>query len=232
MPLMRSPDSSSTWIDQGSRPPSAAGLYCANAGGPVGHDREQPRPTTADPRPEAPVADVGVGLQPEIVWRHVPGGVLLEQGGQAVHVVLLEGLHVAGEQGLLVVVQRVGRRGRIDLARRERRPGALQRAVDRGDRRAEQLGDLVGLPVQDLAQDEHRPLPRRQVLERGDERQPDRLAGDGDIRGIAAGRDGPVIGDRLDPGVLGQRWRERRGRPSMPARGPSGGPGAVARRAC
>ena len=73
--------------------------------------------------------------------------------------------------------------------------------------RVEELGDLLGLPAEHLAQDQDRPLPRRQVLERGDERESDRLAGDGDVGRIAAGRDGAVVRYGLDPGRLGQRRR-------------------------
>ena len=74
----------------------------------------------------------------------------------------------------------------------------------------EQLGDLVGVPAQDLAQDQHRALAGRQVLERGDERQPDRLAGDGHLGRVTADGHGPIVRHRLDPGRLGQRGPERR----------------------
>ena len=106
------------------------------------------------------------------------------------------------------------RRGR----RREGRPGPLERAVDRRDRRVEQLGDLARLPPQHLAQDEHRALAGRQVLEGGDERQPDGLAGRRPARPgrrRSASTRPSAIGPH--PRVLGQRRAEERCRPSTTA---------------
>ena len=88
-----------------------------------------------------------------------------------------------------------------DVGSVQRRPRALQRAVDRRDARIEQLRHLGGFPVQHLAEDQHRPLARRQVLQRRDEREADRLARLRHGRGIALRHDAPV-GDRLDPGDL------------------------------
>jgi hypothetical protein len=53
------------------------------------------------------------------------------------------------------------------------RPGALQRAVDRRGRGAEQVGDSSRPTRQHVPQDQDRALPRRQVLQRGHQRQPD-----------------------------------------------------------
>ena len=94
-----------------------------------------------------------------------------------------------------------------DLARLDRRAGALQRAVDRRHAGVEQLGGLTGLPAKHLAQDQGGPLARRQVLERGHERQAHRLVGDGSLGRV--GLDGGVGGDRLDPGDLGKRVEVR-----------------------
>ena len=94
----------------------------------------------------------------------------------AVDVVALEGVDVAREELPLVGVHRRGGVGAVDVALLERGPRPLERAVDRGDARVEQLGDLAGLPAQHLAQDQHRPLAGRQVLERGHEGQADRVA--------------------------------------------------------
>ncbi len=58
----------------------------------------------------------------------------------------------------------------------EGRARPLQRAVDRGDARLEQLRRLARLPLQDLAEDERGSLLRRQVLQRCDEGEPQRLA--------------------------------------------------------
>ena len=110
---------------------------------------------------------------------------------QRVDVVGLEGLDVAREQLAVGLVER--RRGRCgaDVAGLERRARPLQRAVDRGDARLEQLGDLGRLPAQHLAQDQHGALARRQVLQRGDEREPDRLAPDGDVGRVASSATSP-----------------------------------------
>jgi hypothetical protein len=63
-----------------------------------------------------------------------------------------------------------------DLAGGERRSGSLERAVDRRNRRIEQLGDLGRPPAQDLSQDQHGSLSGREVLQGGDEGKADRLA--------------------------------------------------------
>ena len=77
--------------------------------------------------------------------------------------------------------RRADGRRRASCARVERRASALERAVDRGDARVEELRDLGRLPAQHLAEDEHGALARRQMLERGDEGEPDRLARHGDV---------------------------------------------------
>ena len=128
----------------------------------------------------------------------------MQQGHERADVVALEGVDVARQELLLGGVD--GRRpaGRVEVERGERRPGALQCAVDRRDRRVEELGDLGGLPAQDLAQDEHRALAGRQVLERGDEREAQRLAALSDLRGVRVVVQDAGVGDGLHPRVLGQ----------------------------
>ena len=106
------------------------------------------------------------------VRRHRQGGVLVEQGGEGVHVVALEGVEELRGQRL----RRPRRRRRLGSSvgrppLGQRGPGPLQGAVDRGDGRVEQIGHLGGRPAQDLAEDEHGALPGRQVLEGGDEGQ-------------------------------------------------------------
>ena len=114
----------------------------------------------------------------------------------------------------------------VDLACLERRPGALERAVHRGDARLEQLRDLGGLPAEHLAQDQHRALAGRKMLQRGHEREPDRL-------GTRLGRSRPrrVVRQRLDPRDLGQRVQVGRDRLAARARDPSVEPAAPARSA-
>ena len=91
------------------------------------------------------------------------------------------------------------------VARLERGASPLQGAVDRGDARLQQLGSLGRLPAEHLAEDQHRALLRRQVLQSRDEREPDRLARDCDVGGIAVVVQHERVGHRLDPGHFGER---------------------------
>ena len=109
-------------------------------------------------------------LQPEVVRRHRQHDVVAQQGDERRDVVALERVDVAGEQRLLLGIDRGVER--LDRRMRgQRRPGPLQRAVHRRHAGVEQLGDLGGRPPQHLAQDQHRALPGGQVLQRGDERR-------------------------------------------------------------
>ena len=169
--------------------------------------RREPRHAVA--RPQAPLDDVVVGLEPQLVRRHRPRRVLVEERRQRVHVVALEGIDVPPQERLLVVVERLDRRGLADRLGRERRPGPLQRAVHRRDGRLEQLRDLFGLPAQDLAQDQHGALLRRQVLERGDERQPDGFA-----RGDRTSAGSPPTGRTRSSGIGSTQAISASGAPS------------------
>ena len=128
----------------------------------------------------------------------------MDERRERLHVVALEGVDVAGEQlGVRLVLH--GRLGvRAEVPRLERGPRALQRAVDGGDARLEQLGDLGRLPAQDLAEDQHRALLRRQVLEGRDEREPDRLPRNRHLGRVALRRD-TGVGHRLHPLGLGSQ---------------------------
>src|SRR5438067_2489862 len=86
------------------------------------------------------------------------------------------GLEPLQQQLVVGVSQRRASLVGADVAAGERRACPLQAAVDRGNRRSEQIGHLACLPAQYLAQDEHRALPRRQMLQGSDERQADRVA--------------------------------------------------------
>ena len=97
----------------------------------------------------------------------------MQKLGEPVDVVRLERGDVPLEQLAGLVVELAGRG---DVCGSERRACALQRTVDRGDARLEQLRRLARLPLQDLAEDERGPLLRRQVLQRCDEGEPQRLA--------------------------------------------------------
>jgi len=99
----------------------------------------------------------------------------VEQLDQRRDVVALEGVDVARQQLLLLIVE-LQRLERVDFGGLERGAGALQGAVHRRDGRVEQLRHLAGLPPEDLAQDQHRALLGREVLEGGDEGEPDGFA--------------------------------------------------------
>ena len=89
----------------------------------------------------------------------------------------------------------------------DRLAGALQGAVDRGDRRLERLGDLLAREAQHLAQDERGALVGRQVLERRHEGQLDALAALVAGLGGGAAVDEPelLVGIGLDPRRLDER---------------------------
>ena len=118
MPLIRSPEISTTWSDHASRPPFRGPACTGRTPAAVRHRRDQPRALAADAGAEAPLHDVLVGLQPHLVRRHRPRRVLVEERGQRVHVVALERVDVAGEQRLLLVVDRVDRVAVAELLRR------------------------------------------------------------------------------------------------------------------
>jgi hypothetical protein len=85
---------------------------------------------------------------------------------------------------------------------RQRGAGPLQRAVDRGDAGAEQVGDLLGGPGEHVTQDQHGPLGAGQQLQGGDEGQGDALAPVHDGGGVGVGVGELVeqrIGVRLQP---------------------------------
>ena len=177
MPVIRPSECSMTCSAQGSKlPPGPLGRYWPKAGRPlalVGMSREPRQPW---PMPRMPRRDVLGAAQPEVVRRHRERRVLVQQRDERVHVVVLEGRDVAVEQLRARRPSSVaGVSSVVGCAVGDRRPRALQRAVDRRDARVEQLGGLGGAPAQHLAQDEHRALAGGQVLQRGDERQAQRL---------------------------------------------------------
>ena len=110
--------------------------------------------------------------------------------------------------------------------------GALQRAVDGGDRRLERLRDLPGREAEHLAKDQHRALVGRQVLKRGDERELHGLAllvaGLG--RGVAVLEAERLVRVRLDPDRLDQRARRARREDRSAARSRSGAPASAGAR--
>ena len=227
--ILPSESNSSTCSAHGSWPlPDSLGLYWPKANEPLaigaGSTREPWQPI---PGPTHQAEDVVAAGQPQVERRHRLDRVLADQRGQRLHVVALERLDVAIQQLALGRLDRGSRVGHGDLSRLDRRAGALQRAVDRGDAGVEQLGGLAGLPAQHLAQDQRGPLARRQVLERGDERQAHRLVRDGRLGRV--GLDRGVGRDRLDPGDLGKRVEVRGLGRTRAARGPSGARGGSGR---
>ena len=78
-------------------------------------------------------------------------------------------------------------------------PGPLQRAVDRGGRGFQQLGNLGGAELHDIAQNQHGPLTHRKFLQGRHHGQPNTLFdGEGVFRRFEHQR----VGDRLKP-VMG-----------------------------
>ncbi len=228
IPVIRPSETSRTCSDHGSSPPTGARLVLPERRHAVRLDREETRTPAADPRAQAPRSDVVVGLQPHLVRRHRPRGVLAQERGERLHVVPLERIDVAVEQRALLLVGRSQGLGVLDLEGLEGRARALQGAVHRRDRGVEELGHLGRLPAQDLSEDQHRPLPRRQVLQRGHEREADRLARLEHLGGVAALGHHPIVGHGQDPHGLGERVRQRgvrgsrrrefhRARPALPA---------------
>jgi len=112
--------------------------------------------------------------------------------------------------------------GRLDLAvggkPPQSCPRALQRAVDRRDRRLENVGRLLSGPAKDVAKQQGRALARRQLLDRRDEGELDRLTCL--VARLRAWREiadvvERGVGVRLEPGDLlvpFAEWRERHGR--------------------
>ena len=178
-----------------SYPPSGLARYCPNAGRPLAASR---RPA-GNPRsrcPARPPPRISSGRAATARTAASTASRPRAAGRQSVHVVALERVDVASQQLAVGDPSGCRRRSPARGPRLQRRPGPLQRAVDRRHRGVEQLGDLGRLPAQHLAQDQHGALARRQVLQRGDERQPDRLA-----------RDRPARPDRATRAARGRRAR-------------------------
>ena len=143
--------------------------------------------------------------------RHLEHGVLAQQLHDRGDVGVLERRGVPVEQG---AVGRVG--GLVNLVLvggrlLEPRPGALQHAVHRGGRGAEQLSDLRGPPAQHVAQDQHGALPGGQVLQGGDQGQPHALPRRDDLGWIG----GPGAHQRVGNGLQPRNLRPRRGQRSF-----------------
>ena len=113
--------------------------------------------------------------EPGHLGRHLEDGVLAQQVDDRRDVGILERGGEPVEQGNVGRVS--GLADQVLLRRRLLQPGpsAVQRAVHRDRCRAEQIGDLRGLPAQHVAQDQHGALPGRQVLQGGDQGDPHAL---------------------------------------------------------
>jgi hypothetical protein len=84
----------------------------------------------------------------------------------------------------------------------QRRPCALQRAVDGGHGEVEERRALCRRPAEHVSGDEDGPLLRRQKLDGGDERELDRLLVDDLGLRLGVGRRDPLqqlVGVRLEP---------------------------------
>jgi hypothetical protein len=163
-----------------------------------------------DPGPQEAPDQLAAG-EPGHLRRHLEHGVLAQQLHDRGDVGVLERRGVPVEQG---TVGRVG--GLVNLVLvggglPQPGPGALQQAVHRDRRRAEQIGDLRGPPVQHVAQDQHGALPGGQVLQRGDQGQPHALPRRDDLGWIG----GPGAHQRVGNGLQPRNLRPRRGQRSF-----------------
>ena len=166
------------------------------------------RAATPDAWAEPPGENVVAAGQPHVIGRHALLSVPLDQRGQGVEVVPLEGIDVACQELALGFVDGGCRVIDAEAARLERRPRSLERAVDRGHGRVEELRHLGGFPAQHLAEDQDGPLAGREVLKRRHECQPDRLVRHRCVGGITRGEEG-AVGNRLDPRDLRTRVQVR-----------------------
>src|SRR6266581_3307959 len=149
--------------------------------------------------------------EPGHLRRHLEHGVLAQQLHDRRDVGVLERGGEPVEQG---AVLRVG--GLVNLVLvggrlLEPRPGALQHAVHRSGRRAEQLSDLRGPPAQRVSQDQRGALPGGQILQGGDQGQPRALPRRGDLGWIG----GPGAHERVGNGLQPRNLRPRRGQRSV-----------------
>ncbi len=174
----------------------------AEPGAAVDLDRHQAAAAAADALVRPPVAEIGRTPQPQRVRGHAEHDVVAQQRHHGRHVVALERVHVARQHGAGIGVGRVLQGGAVPVQAGQRGAGPLQRAVDRGGRGVEQLGDLGGLPAQHLAQDQRTALAGGQVLQRGDEGEADRLAGHRLVRRISTGVDHRAVDDGLHERVI------------------------------
>ena len=115
----------------------------------------------------------------------------------------LEGVHVAAEERLLLLVERPERFAGAVCA--ESRSGSFESTVYCNYGGAEQIRRLRRLPVEDIAEDEDGALPGGNALQRGDESEPDRLSACGKRRWVARLGQHAAVRDRLDP----RRGRQR-----------------------
>ena len=208
--MIRPPDISSTWSDHGSRPAAAAPACTGRT--PATRSPRSGRgaiPGSRSPAPGTSATMSSWSAQPELVGRHGPGGVLVQQRGERVHVVALERVDVARQQRALRSSSGPGGGGVARHRwRRQRRAGPLQRAVDRRDRRLEQLGDLVACQrstsrrISTARWRGGRCWSAATKASRIDSRATATSAGSPSVG------DDAVVGDGLDPG----RSRERRRR--------------------
>ena len=110
----------------------------------------------------------------EGLGRHREPGVVGEQRDDALHVAALDRVGEAADQLALARRSSAGARARGSRGGSrvvERRPGALQRALDRSFAACRASRHLGRAEAEHVAQHEHRPLSRRQELQRGHERQ-------------------------------------------------------------
>ncbi len=86
--------------------PISRGLVLGEGRRAIGRDGHQAGAAAADTGPQAPLDHVLVSLQPEVVGRHVPRRVFMQQRGERLHVVALEPRRNARKLGVCLVHER------------------------------------------------------------------------------------------------------------------------------
>ncbi|HEY8115081.1 MAG TPA: hypothetical protein VIH70_01560, partial [Actinomycetota bacterium] len=138
--------------------------------------------------------------EPRRVGRHRHLDLVGEDPRERGHVGTFEGAQVAMEDRAFLTGRRADGSSLVVPSSDARSP-ALQRAVDRRGRRAEELRDLGRAPLEHVSKKQDRALPRRQHVDRGEERELDRFPARESSRGILELVQEPVR-VRLEPDGL------------------------------
>ena len=180
IPAIRPPSSVKSSMPCAEKPPCSSTQVAGDRGLAVGGHREHaPAARRMQRRHAQEGADRVDARVPLRQRRHRERDVVGQQRGDRADVAALPGGDELADQHAQALVPERAQRRLLALAGEALVDGlvrALERAVDRGGRRLQRLGDLGAREAEHLAEDQHRALARGQVLERGDERELDALA--------------------------------------------------------